>query len=101
MNPICNGPLLAVLQGAVEPERQGRVFTVVGTFAGAASPLGMAIAGPVADWLGVQAWFVIGGLLGILMGIVFLFVPAVMDLEHGRAGTSAASAAAVQEPESR
>lgn len=84
MNPICNGPLMAVVQSGVEPERQGRVFTVIGSISAAASPLGMAIAGPVADWLGVQAWFLIGGLLCILMGTGFFFVPAVMNLEQGR-----------------
>jgi len=38
----------------VAPELQGRVFTAVSSMAGLASPLGIAIAGPVADWAGVQ-----------------------------------------------
>jgi DHA3 family macrolide efflux protein-like MFS transporter len=84
MNPICNGPFFAVIQDVVEPELQGRVFTVIGSITAAASPLGMAIAGPVADWLGVQIWFVVGGLLCILMGIGMSFVPAVMHLEDHR-----------------
>ena len=43
-----------------------------------------------ADWLGVQAWFVIGGLLCIILGMAMLFTPVVMDLEvHGHAKGSA------------
>jgi DHA3 family macrolide efflux protein-like MFS transporter len=86
MNPICNGPLSALLQDVVAPEIQGRVFTVIGSLSGLAAPVGLAIAGPVADWLGVQAWFVIGGLLCIILGGAMFLTPMVMDLEaHGHA----------------
>ncbi len=81
MNPICNGPFMAILQDAVAPELQGRVLSVVGAVAGAASPLGMAIAGPVSDWLGIQVWFVLGGLSCVLMGVSMLLVPAIVHLE--------------------
>jgi len=53
MNPITNGPFFAIMQDIVAPEMQGRVFTVIGSISGAAAPLGMLIAGPVADALGV------------------------------------------------
>ncbi len=49
--------------------------------AGLASPLGIAIAGPVADWVGVQVWFLVGGVISILMGGAMRFIPAVMQLE--------------------
>ncbi len=81
MNPIVNAPLLALLQSAVAPEIQGRVFTAVSSMAGLASPLGMAIAGPVADWAGVQVWFLAGGVISILMGGAMRLIPAVMQLE--------------------
>ncbi|MBN2389407.1 MAG: MFS transporter [Anaerolineae bacterium] len=81
MNPITNAPLLAILQSAVAPEIQGRVFTAVGSMAGAASLLGMAIAGPVADRLGVQVWFLAAGVISILMGVTMRSIPAVMRLE--------------------
>lgn len=81
MNPIVNAPLLALLQSAVAPEIQGRVFTAVNSLAGLASPLGMAIAGPVADRAGVQVWFLVGGVVSILMGGAMRFIPAVMQIE--------------------
>jgi MFS transporter, DHA3 family, macrolide efflux protein len=72
---------MAILQSAVAPELQGRVFTAVGSMAGLASPLGMAIAGPVADWAGVQVWFLVGGIISILMGGTMRLIPAVMQIE--------------------
>ncbi|HOT91459.1 MAG TPA: MFS transporter [Anaerolineae bacterium] len=81
MNPIVNAPFMALLQSAVAPEIQGRVFTAVSSLAGLASPLGMMIAGPVADRAGVQVWFLIGGLVSILMGSAMCFIPAVLQLE--------------------
>jgi DHA3 family macrolide efflux protein-like MFS transporter len=84
MNPIVNGPLLAVVQAVVAPEMQGRVFTLIMSFAAAMSPLGLILAGPFADHFGVQAWFVVGGVVTVLMATVAFFVPAVMSIEEER-----------------
>lgn len=81
MNPIVNAPFMAILQSAVAPEIQGRVFTAVGSMAGAASLLGMAIAGPVADQFGVQVWFMAAGIISILMAVAMRSISAVMRLE--------------------
>ena len=95
--PMVNGPLLAALQGTVPPEMQGRVFTLIGSMATLMTPLGLAIAGPLADAYGVQVWFVIGGVIAGLLGLGGFFVPAIMHFEEGRAapgeggGASAAS----------
>jgi DHA3 family macrolide efflux protein-like MFS transporter len=84
VNPIVNGPLLAAVQAAVAPEMQGRVFTLIGSMAAAMSPIGLIIAGPIADKLGVQAWFIIGGIVTLVMGLASFFVPAIMHFEDGR-----------------
>ncbi len=81
MNPIANGSLFATLQVTVPPEMQGRVFTLVLGGATAMSPLGLAIAGPVADALGVQIWFLIGGIATVIMGAGSFFIPAIMHIE--------------------
>ena len=88
MNPLMNGPFLAVLQDVVPPELQARTFTVIASLSGLATPLGMAIAGPLSDTWGVQVWFVIGGVFSLLMGIGLRVVPAVYHLEDGRAHTT-------------
>jgi DHA3 family macrolide efflux protein-like MFS transporter len=84
VNPIVNGPLFAAVQAVVSPEMQGRVFSLIGTVAAAMSPIGLIIAGPIADKLGVQTWFVIGGIVTLMMGITSLFIPAIMHFEDGR-----------------
>ena len=90
VNPIVNGPLMAAVQAAVAPEMQGRVFTLIGTMAAGMSPIGLIIAGPIADKLGVQTWFLIGGIVTVLMGIISPFIPAIMHFEDGRSATSPA-----------
>jgi DHA3 family macrolide efflux protein-like MFS transporter len=99
MNVICNGPFLALFQDVVAPEMQARMFTVIGSLTGLAAPLGLAIAGPVADWLGVQAWFIIGGTLCMVWGVGMLMTPVVMNIEvHGRAVQEAAERSAAPAP---
>jgi len=83
MSSITNGPLVAILQAAVAPEMQGRVFSISDTLAGGASPLGLAIAGPVADLWGIQVWFILGGISLLLMGAAGFFIPAVIRIEEG------------------
>jgi len=83
-SPIIDGPLLAAVQAAVAPDMQGRVFSLISSLAHATSPIGLLIAGPVSDWVGPQAWFIIGGIVTVLMGITAFFVPAVMRFEEGR-----------------
>jgi len=81
MSPIINGPVLALMQSLVPPQMQGRVFTVIQSIAAGMSPLGLAVAGPVADALGVRSWFLIGGVVCTLLGAGAFFVPAILNLE--------------------
>jgi DHA3 family macrolide efflux protein-like MFS transporter len=83
--PITNGSLGAVIQASVAPEMQGRVFALVLSLATAAAPLGLLLAGPIGDTLGVRIWFVIGGVVCSLMGVLGLCLPAVVGIEEGGA----------------
>jgi DHA3 family macrolide efflux protein-like MFS transporter len=94
MMPITNGPILAVMQISVSPEMQGRVFTLVSSIAAAMSPLGLIVAGPVADALGVRVWFIVGGIVTLLMGLGGFFVPAALYLEDQGAPADLAQAPA-------
>ena len=80
-NAISNGSFFAVLQATVPVEMQGRIFTLVISGVMSMSPLGLAIAGPVADIFGVQIWFLIAGVAITLMGLTALFIPAIMQIE--------------------
>ena len=82
MNALVNGPLFALLQAIVAPDMQGRVFTVVMSMSSAAWPLSLAVAGPVADAVGVGPWYVVGGAVSALMGLGAFFVPVIVNLEQ-------------------
>jgi len=59
MQPITNGPIMAIMQATVAPEMQGRVFSLIQAGATAMTPIGLLIGGPVADRFGVQSWFLL------------------------------------------
>lgn len=80
LNPMVNGPIFAIMQVKVEPEIQGRVFSLLSAGAGLASPLGLAIAGPVSDATNNQFWFVLGGILTIIAGSIAFFVPDIIKM---------------------
>ena len=84
MNPLVNGPVHAILQAAVRPDMQGRVFTLVGSLSSAMMPLSLVVAGPVADAIGVRTWYVIGGAIFSILGAVTFFVPTIVDIETNR-----------------
>ncbi|MHB1294100.1 MAG: MFS transporter [Anaerolineae bacterium] len=84
MNSICNGSVMALMQSVVAPEMQGRFFTVVNSLSSAMAPLGLVLAGPVADALGIQVWFWIGGLTQVVFGLAGFFIPVIMHIEHDR-----------------
>ncbi len=82
MNPIANGPLMAITQAAVAPEMQGRVFALIQSAATAMMPLSLLVAGPLADALGVRVWYVAGGVACAVIGLFAFTVPAIMHVEE-------------------
>ena len=68
-----NAALMALLQQAIAPEMQRRVWALCGSLAGAAMPLGLVIAGPLADTVGVRALYIVSGILYILLGVGAFF----------------------------
>lgn len=81
MLPIIMGPFFAIIQSRVEPDMQARVFSLVQSVGTGVVPLGLLVAGPVSDQLGIQPWFLLGGSLCVLIALSSLFVPAVMNIE--------------------
>jgi DHA3 family macrolide efflux protein-like MFS transporter len=82
MLPLTDGPIMAILQGTVVPEMQGRVFTIMISLLSITSPLGLVVAGPVSDWLGLQIWFLTAGVLCGAVGLAGFFVPALVYIEE-------------------
>ena len=97
MQVLTNGPIMAVLQATVAPDMQGRVFSLVTALATAMVPLGLLVAGPTADALGVQSWYIMACAVGLVMGVAGFFLPALIHLED-RAAAQPAPTAAVAAP---
>jgi DHA3 family macrolide efflux protein-like MFS transporter len=82
MIPVANGPIGALMQSIVRPDMQGRVMSLVSSGATAISPLGLLIAGPFSDRLGIRVWFWAGGILCVLIAAAAFFVPIIMNVEN-------------------
>jgi MFS transporter, DHA3 family, macrolide efflux protein len=81
MQVFANGPFMAIMQSTVDPDMQGRVFSLLGAGATAMMPLSLLIAGPIADQLGIRFWYIFGGTVCILMTVIAMFIPAIMNIE--------------------
>jgi DHA3 family macrolide efflux protein-like MFS transporter len=81
MTPIVNGSFGATLQASIAPEMQGRVFALILSVANALGPIGLVLAGPLADRFGVPAWFIVGGAVCAALGALGFFLPPVLNFE--------------------
>jgi DHA3 family macrolide efflux protein-like MFS transporter len=79
--PCINGPIQAVLQATIAPEFQGRIFTLYTSACGAMAPLGLLIAAPVAELVGIRALYAAGGLACLAMGVGGFLVPSIASIE--------------------
>ncbi|KUI43155.1 MFS transporter [Mycobacterium sp. IS-1590] len=71
-----------VMQTRAPQHLRGRVMGVMGSLAYAAGPLGLIIAGPLADSAGLGATFFALALPMLLLGIIALFLPALHELDR-------------------
>jgi len=84
MNPIANGPIFAIIQTHVEPEMQGRVFSLLESMVSAMMPVSMVVAAPVAEWIGIRGWLVFGAIGCLVIGVAGFFTPSLIHIEDGR-----------------
>ncbi|MCV7280425.1 MFS transporter [Mycolicibacterium flavescens] len=71
-----------VMQTRAPQHLRGRVVGVMGSLAYAAGPLGLIVAGPLADTAGLPATFLALALPMLLLGVVAIFLPALRELDH-------------------
>ena len=78
-----NAPMMTIIQLTVPNELQGRVFALLNTVMAFAAPLGLLIAGPLGEVIGVRGLFVLGGTLSALICLAGFLSPALMRIEEG------------------
>lgn len=65
-----NVPLMAYTQETIAPERMGKVFSLLMTGMTLAMPIGLLVAGPVSEIIGVDRWFFWSGVALVATGII-------------------------------
>jgi DHA3 family macrolide efflux protein-like MFS transporter len=87
-NPFVNGPIIAILQASVAPEMQGRVLGLTNSAVMAMSPVGLIVAGLLADATSVRLLFIVAGLVMVALAVVGYLIPAVIHIEENGHGDS-------------
>ena len=79
--PFYSGVQTALYQEKIKPEYLGRVFSLTGSIISLAMPLGLILSGLFADRVGVNYWFLISGVLIIIVAIICPLVTAIRKLD--------------------
>ena len=67
---LYNIPYVAYMQETIAPDRMGRAFSLIGSLSSATMPLGLLVAGPIAESRGVPLWFFVSGIAMLLLSLV-------------------------------
>lgn len=81
-NPFADGSFMAILYGAVPPRLQGRVLSLAFSACQASMPLGLAIAGPFVDSVGLMPLYWVSGALTVAAALLLLLVPSVRRIQE-------------------
>lgn len=77
-----NIPFTAYIQRTVPPENLGKVLSLITSVMSFAAPVGMFIAGPIAEIIGVSNWMIIAGVLMIFIGIMSYVITKEFDINR-------------------
>ncbi|MBN1401627.1 MAG: MFS transporter [Anaerolineae bacterium] len=83
-NAIGNGTIIALLQGAIAPEMQGRVNSAVSSLVMLATPIGLAISAPVVERFGLRSWYLFAAVVCTVGPLWALLSPHVRQLDYIR-----------------
>ena len=65
-----NVPFMAYIQETTAPEMMGKVLSLLMSGITLAMPLGLLVAGPVSEFIGIDKWFAYSGVLMMLTGVL-------------------------------
>jgi DHA3 family macrolide efflux protein-like MFS transporter len=76
-----HGVQTAIFQERIAPECLGRVFSLSMSMMSLAMPIGLILAGAFAEVIGVHTWFLISGVLVMLIALLMMSMPAIRALD--------------------
>lgn len=79
--PMFSGAYMALIQSKIDPGVLGRVMGVINSMMLVATPLGLLIAGPGAELLGVSKWFLLSGVLIGVLGLLSFSIHSIKSIE--------------------
>jgi len=74
--PFYRGVKLAIIQAKVEKEYMGRVLSLTTSLQNLAMPAGLLLAGAFAEVVGVNRWFLLSGILSLVLMLVSRMLPS-------------------------
>lgn len=87
-NEASSAEVVSKMAVIISPDYQGRVFSLAGSLAGAAAPLGLIVVAPIGELLDVGVWYLAAGTTCVAMGITGYFAPVLMGIEDRTAEAS-------------
>lgn len=78
-NVMVNVPTMAYAQSSMPPEQLGKIMSIMTTVMTATIPIGMAIAGPASEALGINNWFIITGVMLVIDSLFIVVIASKLD----------------------
>jgi MFS transporter, DHA3 family, macrolide efflux protein len=78
---VANAPMMAIMQSVTAKDMQGRMFSIFNSLTSALTPLGLAVAGPVADAFGIRSLFFITGAASFAAVLMSFFSRSLMNID--------------------
>jgi MFS transporter, DHA3 family, macrolide efflux protein len=89
--PLFGAPITAMFQTLIDPSKLGRVMSLYMTLSMLIAPVGLLLAGPLAERTGVATWFAITGAMLVACAFVALALPAIRALDAAMARATGAT----------
>lgn len=74
--PFFTGVQTAIFQLRIQEDYLGRIFSLSSSVSRFAMPLGLILSGAFADVIGVEKWFLISGIMALLLSVYSLMLPS-------------------------
>jgi len=81
MTPVGCAPLEAFYQSSIPADKQGRVFSVLGSLDGITIPIGLLIAWLFGDIVPLRLWYLMVGVSHAVLGFIWLGIPFIRRAE--------------------
>lgn len=79
---LYNIPYIAYMHETIPNEMQGRAFSIMNSLMSITMPLGLVVAGPITEILGVKSWFLISGVAFVIITVLCYYLTRIQENIH-------------------